>query len=122
MSADGSCSQTPSRAIPAICHVVLGEGMQLPPAQGIQHDRPPAAWSSAPPLGGTRVIYHRKFLMECRNLPVTKTPPRDQPAVPGVISSASDDPPPQKPTRAICAIVQKISGVGGEEAQFEMDI
>lgn len=35
---------------------------------------------------GTRIIYDRKFLMECRNSPVAKTPPSDLPDIPGVTS------------------------------------
>lgn len=31
--------------------------------------------------------------MECRNSPVTKTPPRDLPTIPGVTSPASSEPP-----------------------------
>eukprot|EP00061_Rhincodon_typus_P013036 g39155.t1 len=34
----------------------------------------------------TRIIYDRKFLMECRNSPVARTPPRDLPNIPGVTS------------------------------------
>ena len=45
------------------------------------------------PLAGTRIIYDRKFLMECRNSPVTKTPPRDLPTIPGVTSPTGDEPP-----------------------------
>ncbi|KAB0352271.1 hypothetical protein FD754_017128, partial [Muntiacus muntjak] len=41
----------------------------------------------------TRIIYDRKFLMECRNSPVTKTPPRDLPTIPGVTSPTGDEPP-----------------------------
>lgn len=37
-------------------------------------------------LLGTRIIYDRKFLMECRNSPVAKTPPCDLPDIPGVTS------------------------------------
>lgn len=33
---------------------------------------------------GTRIIYDRKFLLDCRNSPVTKTPPRGLPTIPGV--------------------------------------
>jgi hypothetical protein len=44
---------------------------------------------------GTRIIYDRKFLMECRNSPVAKTPPKDLPAIPGVTSPTSDEPPMQ---------------------------
>lgn len=43
-------------------------------------------------LPGTRIIYDRKFLMECRNSPVAKTPPRDLPTIPGVTSPPSDEP------------------------------
>lgn len=31
--------------------------------------------------------------MECRNSPVTKTPPRDLPTIPGVTSPTGDEPP-----------------------------
>uniref|UniRef100_A0A8C0HG61 Eukaryotic translation initiation factor 4E binding protein 1 n=1 Tax=Buteo japonicus TaxID=224669 RepID=A0A8C0HG61_9AVES len=34
----------------------------------------------------TRIIYDRKFLMECRNSPVAKTPPSHLPDIPGVTS------------------------------------
>ncbi|KAF3825479.1 hypothetical protein GH733_005461 [Mirounga leonina] len=44
-------------------------------------------------IRGTRIIYDRKFLMECRNSPVTKTPPRDLPTIPGVTSPTSEEPP-----------------------------
>ncbi|CAO2611784.1 Eukaryotic translation initiation factor 4E-binding protein 1 [Lemmus lemmus] len=33
--------------------------------------------------------------MECRNSPVAKTPPKDLPAIPGVTSPTSDEPPMQ---------------------------
>ncbi|EPY82282.1 hypothetical protein CB1_000667025 [Camelus ferus] len=42
---------------------------------------------------GTRIIYDRKFLMECRNSPVTRTPPRDLPTIPGVTSPTGEEPP-----------------------------
>lgn len=35
-------------------------------------------------ITGTRIIYDRKFLLDCRNSPVTKTPPRGMPTIPGV--------------------------------------
>lgn len=41
----------------------------------------------------TRIIYDRKFLMECRNSPVTKTPPRDLPTIPGVTSPVGHETP-----------------------------
>ncbi|GAB5570315.1 eukaryotic translation initiation factor 4E-binding protein 1 [Prionailurus iriomotensis] len=90
MSGSSSCSQTPSRAIPATRRVDLGDGVQLPP--GDYSTTPGGTLFSTTP-GGTRIIYDRKFLMECRNSPVTKTPPRDLPTIPGVTSPTSDEPP-----------------------------
>uniref|UniRef100_A0A8D1EBC6 Eukaryotic translation initiation factor 4E binding protein 1 n=2 Tax=Sus scrofa TaxID=9823 RepID=A0A8D1EBC6_PIG len=90
MSSGSSCSQTPSRAIPTTRRVVLGDGVQLPP--GDYSTTPGGTLFSTTP-GGTRIIYDRKFLMECRNSPVTKTPPRDLPTIPGVTSPVGDEPP-----------------------------
>ncbi|KAG7259649.1 hypothetical protein CRUP_029213 [Coryphaenoides rupestris] len=39
--------------------------------------------------GGTRIIYDRKFLLECRNSPIAKTPPCCLPQIPGVTVPAT---------------------------------
>ena len=39
-------------------------------------------------LAGTRIIYDRKFLLECKNSPVARTPPCCLPQTPGVTSLA----------------------------------
>ncbi|NWH76948.1 4EBP3 protein, partial [Piaya cayana] len=39
-------------------------------------------------LAGTRIIYDRKFLLECKNSPVAKIPPCCPPQIPGVTSLA----------------------------------
>uniref|UniRef100_A0A452TVB4 Eukaryotic translation initiation factor 4E binding protein 1 n=1 Tax=Ursus maritimus TaxID=29073 RepID=A0A452TVB4_URSMA len=70
---------------------------------------------------GTRIIYDRKFLMECRNSPVTKTPPRDLPTIPGVTSPASEEPP-TEPSQNHLRHSPEDKPAGGEESQFEMDI
>ncbi|NXL01636.1 4EBP1 protein, partial [Mesembrinibis cayennensis] len=65
----GRCcqEQTPSRDIPGPGkRLALPDGAPLPP--------------------GTRIIYDRKFLMDCRNSPLAKTPPSDLPDIPGVTS------------------------------------
>ncbi|MGH0143026.1 UNVERIFIED_CONTAM: hypothetical protein FKN15_077375 [Acipenser sinensis] len=36
------------------------------------------------PVQGTRIIYERKFLLECRNSPLARTPPCCLPQIPGV--------------------------------------
>merc|ERR1719333_1411589 len=34
--------------------------------------------------GGTRIVYERAFLMNMRNSPLAKTPPKNMPNIPGV--------------------------------------
>ncbi|XP_042637311.1 eukaryotic translation initiation factor 4E-binding protein 1-like [Orycteropus afer afer] len=118
MSGASSCSQTPSRAIPATRRVVLADGVQLPP--GDYSTTPGGTLFSTTP-GGTRIIYDRKFLMECRNSPVAKTPPRDLPTIPGVTSPVSEEPPMQARHSHLRNSTED-KPAGGEESQFEMDI
>lgn len=35
---------------------------------------------------GTRIIYERAFLMQMRNSPIAKTPPKNLPNIPGITS------------------------------------
>ncbi|XP_025920226.1 eukaryotic translation initiation factor 4E-binding protein 1 [Apteryx rowi] len=65
---------------------------------------------------GTRIIYDRKFLMECRNSPVAKTPP-DLPDIPGVTSPNVEE---SKIENNHVQNYEKVSV--GEEEQFDMDI
>lgn len=73
------------------------------------------------PLPGTRIIYDRKFLMECRNSPVTRTPPRDLPTIPGVTSPTGEEPPTEASQNHLRSSPED-KPAGGEESQFEMDI
>lgn len=41
---------------------------------------------------GTRIIYDRAFLLQMRNSPIAKTPPKNLPKIPGVTSPAQDKP------------------------------
>ena len=43
--------------------------------------------------GGTKIIYDRKFLLEMRNSPMSKTPPRNLPKIPGVTTKDEKIPP-----------------------------
>jgi len=36
--------------------------------------------------GGTKIVYERAFLVQMRNSPLAKTPPKNLPAIPGVTS------------------------------------
>ncbi|KAM6220541.1 eukaryotic translation initiation factor 4E-binding protein 1 [Rhynchocyon petersi] len=118
MSGSSSCSQTPSRAIPATRRVVLGDGVQLPP--GDYSTTPGGTLFSTTP-GGTRIIYDRKFLMGCRNSPVAKTPPRDLPTIPGVTSPSNEEPP-MEARQSHLRSSPEDKPASGEESQFEMDI
>jgi len=40
--------------------------------------------------GGTRIIYDRDFLLECRNSPLTKSPPPNLPHIPGITDLTSN--------------------------------
>ncbi|NXK13741.1 4EBP3 protein, partial [Herpetotheres cachinnans] len=65
------------------------------PIPGSHHLPLPDGYSSTPGgtvypllLAGTRIIYDRKFLLECKNSPVARTPPCCLPQIPGVTSLA----------------------------------
>ncbi|XP_048655940.1 eukaryotic translation initiation factor 4E-binding protein 1-like [Marmota marmota marmota] len=119
MSGGSSCSQTPSPAIPATRRVVLGDdGAQLPPGD---YSTTRSGMLLSTTLGGTRIIYDRKFLMEYRNSPVAKTSPRDLPTIPGVTSPASNEPSMEASQSHLCNSPED-KRAGGEESQFEMDI
>jgi len=40
-------------------------------------------------VSGTRIIYDRKFLLDCRNSPLSRTPPCCLPQIPGVTVPAT---------------------------------
>ncbi|XP_074772527.1 LOW QUALITY PROTEIN: eukaryotic translation initiation factor 4E-binding protein 3 [Athene noctua] len=88
--------------------VVLGDGG----GQGL------AVPESPPLLAGTRIIYDRKFLLECKNSPVARTPPCCLPQIPGVTSLAQS---------SLVKLEELKERNESEEAmpdqdQFEMDI
>ncbi|ELW54052.1 eukaryotic translation initiation factor 4E-binding protein 3 [Tupaia chinensis] len=68
--------------------------------------------------GGTRIMYDRKFLLECKNSPIARTPPCCLPQIPGVTTP---------PTAPPCKLEELKEQKETEEeipddAQFEMDI
>uniref|UniRef100_A0A8C6VY71 Eukaryotic translation initiation factor 4E binding protein 1 n=1 Tax=Nothobranchius furzeri TaxID=105023 RepID=A0A8C6VY71_NOTFU len=73
---------TNAKAIPSTRTVAVNEADHMP------HDystTPGGTLFSTTP-GGTRIIYDRKFLLECRSSPLARTPPRGLPTIPGVTS------------------------------------
>ncbi|KAF4077579.1 hypothetical protein AMELA_G00209600 [Ameiurus melas] len=112
-----SSQTTSSRAIPATRRVTLSDAAHLP------HDyssTPGGTLFSTTP-GGTRIIYDRKFLLDCRSSPLAHTPPSSLPDIPGVTS-----PPKNNKThpreRVGCSSIPPVDKATGEDAQFEMDI
>jgi len=76
--------------------------------------------------GGTRIIYDREFLLQCRNSPLTKSPPVNLPNIPGITDVTSNAVQQEN-------VVVEASGVAGEktvkkntetteDAQFPIDI
>ncbi|XP_076348859.1 eukaryotic translation initiation factor 4E-binding protein 2-like [Tachypleus tridentatus] len=69
--------------------------------------------------GGTRIIYERAFLMQLRNSPIAKTPPKNLPIIPGVTSSLEMGK--NKPMEN--GRPEKVAtGENQDEPQFQMDI
>ncbi|GCC32474.1 eukaryotic translation initiation factor 4E-binding protein 2-like [Chiloscyllium punctatum] len=115
-----TCQQSECRVIPTR-RVALNDATQLP------HDyctTPGGTLFSTTP-GGTRIIYDRKFLMECRHSPVAKTPPRYLPHIPGVTTpGTTDDAKIEANDSGHCADNnnRERKAAAGDDAQFEMDI
>ncbi|XP_030624744.1 eukaryotic translation initiation factor 4E-binding protein 1 [Chanos chanos] len=114
--------KTTSRAIPTTRRVTINDAAHLP------HDystTPGGTLFSTTP-GGTRIIYDRKFLLDCRSSPLARTPPSCLPDIPGVTSpptaSINNDKARNQQTlnNNNCSPPADKSAV--EDAQFEMDI
>ncbi|KAL0994680.1 hypothetical protein UPYG_G00125750 [Umbra pygmaea] len=65
--------------------------------------------------GGTRIIYDRKFLLECRYSPIARTPPCCLPHIPGVTVPA---------LHPLGQLKEKDENkdISADEAQFVIDI
>jgi len=69
--------------------------------------------------GGTRIIYERKFLMQCRQSPLAKTPPANLPNIPGITTKDSEVAPPPRENGTIPEEPEKTDV---DDEQFEMDL
>ncbi|XP_076993308.1 eukaryotic translation initiation factor 4E-binding protein 3 [Tamandua tetradactyla] len=67
--------------------------------------------------GGTRIMYDRKFLLECKNSPIARTPPCCLPQIPGV-TTATVPPSKLEELKEQKETEEEIP----DDAQFEMDI
>ncbi|XP_077161167.1 eukaryotic translation initiation factor 4E-binding protein 1 [Paroedura picta] len=122
MSAASCCrppppqGQTLSRDIPGPAkRLSLPDGVPLPPGD---YSTTPGGTLFGTTPGGTRIIYDRHFLMECRNSPVAKTPPCDLPDIPGVTSPCAKE---LRSETNHAHNMEEKPGIG-DEAQFDMDI
>uniref|UniRef100_A0A1A8SJN6 Eukaryotic translation initiation factor 4E binding protein 1 n=1 Tax=Nothobranchius rachovii TaxID=451742 RepID=A0A1A8SJN6_9TELE len=120
MSAAGQTSR--SREIPAVRRIAIHDAAHMP--QDYSTTPGGTVFSTTP--GGTRIIYDRKFLLQCRMSPLTRTPP-NLPDIPGVTSQLNPDSsndtnqPEETPNKSHHNNTHTQQG-SGEDAQFEMDI
>lgn len=95
-------------------NVILTDPTQMPSDYGTT---PGGTMFSTTP-GGTRIIYERKFLMQCRNSPLAKSPPANLPKIPGVTGGESGDGSKENGDANTRDKIPESS----DEPQFEMDI
>ncbi|XP_077399092.1 eukaryotic translation initiation factor 4E-binding protein 1-like [Vanacampus margaritifer] len=119
MSAAGHTSG--SRDIPAVRRVAVLEAAHMPH----EYSMTPGGTVFSTTPGGTRIIYDRKFLLQCRTSPLANTPPK-LPNIPGVTRPLK-----RESSTETCQPAASESGrtehsqhteVAGEDAQFDMDI
>ncbi|KAM9734425.1 eukaryotic translation initiation factor 4E-binding protein 1-like [Menidia menidia] len=117
MSAGGQATR--SREIPAVRRVAIHDAAHMP--QDYSTTPGGTLFSTTP--GGTRIIYDRKFLLQCRTSPLARTPP-NLPDIPGVTRPLnSDSSHPEKPPSSSSKSQQQAHAENAaEDAQFEMDI
>ncbi|KAM9424486.1 eukaryotic translation initiation factor 4E-binding protein 2-like [Pholidichthys leucotaenia] len=120
MSAGGHANRTWD--IPAVRRVADHDAAQMP-----HYCSTPGGTLFSTTPGGTRIIYDRKFLLQCRTSPLAQTPP-NLPDIPGVTcplkpGSSNNTNVPEE------MVVNNAAGHGihteesaGEDPQFEMDI
>ncbi|CAG5923288.1 eukaryotic translation initiation factor 4E-binding protein 1-like [Menidia menidia] len=120
MSTD--CQKTIAKAIPSTRRMLINEADHLP----LNYSSTPGGTLFGTTPGGTRIIYDRKFLLECRNSPSAQTPPQGLPCIPGVTSPPSKEPDVKTLNGEALNNNNNMAAPGssstGDDAQFEMDI
>ncbi|XP_043113317.1 eukaryotic translation initiation factor 4E-binding protein 3-like [Puntigrus tetrazona] len=71
------------------------------------------------PPPGTRIIYDRKFLLDCRNSPIARTPPCCLPQIPGVTIPSHH---PMSKLQELKEELEEEKDLTADDNQFEMDI
>ncbi|XP_046737491.1 eukaryotic translation initiation factor 4E-binding protein [Diprion similis] len=103
---------TQSQSIPSK-RVLINDPNQLP----ADYSSTPGGTLYSTTPGGTRIVYERAFLMNLRNSPISRTPPRNIPAIPadllkGTLAVPTIPSPPMK----------DIPVIDETPEQFEMDM
>ncbi|XP_077593982.1 eukaryotic translation initiation factor 4E-binding protein 1-like [Stigmatopora nigra] len=118
MSAAGQTSG--SRDIPAVRRVAVLEAAHMPQ----EYSTTPGGTVFSTTPGGTRIIYDRKFLLQCRTSPLAHTPPK-LPDIPGVTRPLKREPSTgsNQPVQSEITTTEqgRHTECAGEDAQFEMD-
>ncbi|KAF0031083.1 eukaryotic translation initiation factor 4E-binding protein 1 [Scophthalmus maximus] len=120
MSAAGHT--TKSREIPAVRRVAIHDAAHMP----LDYSTTPGGTLFSTTPGGTRIIYDRKFLLQCRTSPLARTPP-NLPDIPGVtrplkLNNSTDTARPEQTPQNNADQGLHTEDSAGEDAQFEMDI
>lgn len=94
--------------------VVINDPSQLP----LDYSSTPGGTIFSTTPGGTRIIYDRAFLMQMRNSPIARTPPKNLPNIPGITS------PNQKPKEngTIIEATSEDKQDHQEDVLFSMDV
>ncbi|XP_071494176.1 eukaryotic translation initiation factor 4E-binding protein 1-like [Diadema antillarum] len=115
MSAPAASRQlSDSRDIPAKAkRITVNDPSQLPN----DYSTTPGGTMFSTTPGGTRIIYDRNFLLNMRNSPLSMTPPRNLPSIPGVTTPEGTTQ--EKPNGTYKPNSEKPES---NEEQFQMDI
>ncbi|RVE65640.1 hypothetical protein OJAV_G00118400 [Oryzias javanicus] len=120
MSAGGQTTR--SLEIPAVRRVAIHDAAHMPH----EYSTTPGGTLFSTTPGGTRIIYERKFLLQCRTSPLARTPPKNLPDIPGVTrplnSDSSHDAKHPDETSSTKNHGTDVHTDEGEDAQFEMDM
>jgi len=94
---------TQSQAIPR--RVTITSASQLPN----EYSTTPGGTIYSTTPGGTRIVYERAFLMQLRNSPMARTPPKNMPMIPG-LSPSSISPSKLAQDNSTAAILEQSGG------------
>ncbi|XP_063046672.1 eukaryotic translation initiation factor 4E-binding protein 3-like [Engraulis encrasicolus] len=105
-------STTQSKSCPIPTRIMqLKDWSQLPDC----YSQTPGGTLFSTTPGGTRIIYDRKFLLDCRNSPIARTPPCCLPQIPGVTVPALH------PLTKLQEVEEEEKELADDD-QFEMDM